>query len=123
MMKSLWLLAAAALLAGCAGTPLLSGTMGGPSLDALQQMCGAQTQDYRDDAQPVHSTLLDAYIASRRGALTKDDYCTFQTSLAQHYAALGAANDARARGQWAEFFNEQRVRALSWRASVDPTLR
>jgi hypothetical protein len=115
---------AAALLAGClgVGTPSLNGGFGAPSLVALQEMCGAQPVNYGVDAQPVYSTLFDAYVASRHGKISKPDFCAFQASIAQQYAALGAQGGAT-RGQWAVFFNEQRAKALSWRAAVDPTLR
>jgi hypothetical protein len=62
-------------------------------------------------------------VASKRGGLSKADYCAFQTALAQRYAAQGASADPQVRRQWVEFFNAQRVKALSWRAAVDPTLR
>jgi hypothetical protein len=115
-------LSAAALLAGCVGTPSLNGGFGAPSLVALQEMCGAQPVNYGNDAQPVYSALFDAYVASRHGKISKPDFCAFQASIAQQYAALGAGGGAT-RGQWATFFNEQRAKALSWRAAVDPTLR
>ncbi|HLX02084.1 MAG TPA: hypothetical protein VKS80_08180 [Trinickia sp.] len=113
---------AAALLAGCVGTPSLNGGFGAPSLVALQEMCGAEAVNYRDDAQPVYSTLFDAYVATRHGRISKPDFCAFQASIAQRYSALGSGG-GETRGQWATFFNEQRAKALSWRAAVDPTLR
>ncbi len=122
-MRVLWTIGAAALLAGCISTPSLNGTMGAPSFADLQQMCGAQTVDYGQDAQSVYVTLFDAYVASRRGGLTKDNYCLFQQSIAQQYTALGTSTDPQVRNRWVAFFNEQRVKALSWRATVDPTLR
>jgi hypothetical protein len=122
-MRVLWMIGVAALAAGCVSTPSLNGTMGAPSFASLQQMCGAQTVDYGNDAQSVYTTLFDAYVASRRGKLSKDDYCAFQASIAQHYSALGTSSDPQARNQWVTFFNRQRVMAISWRAAVDPTLR
>jgi hypothetical protein len=85
-------------------------------------MCGAQSVDFGRDAQAVYSAFFDEYVASRRGRISKADFCAFQATITQQYMALGAG-DAAMRGQWAVFFNEQRARALSWRASVDPTLR
>jgi hypothetical protein len=122
-MRVLWMIGVAALGAGCVSTPSLNGTMGAPSFASLQQMCAAQTVDYGNDAQSVYTTLFDAYVASRRGKLSKEDYCAFQTSIAQQYTALGASSDPQARNQWVTFFNRQRVKAISWRAAVDPTLR
>ncbi|BFG72395.1 hypothetical protein PTKU46_04280 [Paraburkholderia terrae] len=127
-MRGLWKTGAAALsiavaLAGCVSTPSLNGTLGAPSFADLQAMCGSQPADYGSDAQSVYVTLFDAYVASKRGGLSKADYCAFQTALAQRYAAQGASTDPQVRRQWVEFFNAQRVRALSWRAAVDPTLR
>ncbi|MEI6001154.1 hypothetical protein H3V53_29445 [Paraburkholderia bengalensis] len=127
-MRGLWKTSAAALsiavaLTACVSTPSLNGTLGAPSFADLQSMCGAQPADYGSDAQSVYVTLFDAYVANRRGGLSKADYCAFQTSIAQRYAALGASGDPAARNQWVEYFNAQRVKALSWRAAVDPTLR
>ena len=122
-MRGIWMIGAAALVAGCVGTPDLGGTWGAPSFAALQQMCGPQSVDYGSDAQGVYSTMFDAYVASRHGGLSKDGFCGFQTSLAQHYATLGASSDPQARNQWVAFLLDQRVKALSWRAAVDPTLR
>jgi|SRR6516164_4584718 hypothetical protein len=125
-MRGLWKTGAAALsmvLAGCVSTPSLNGTLGAPSFVDLQAMCGGQPVDYGGDAQSVYVTLFDAYVASKRGGLSKADYCAFETAIAQRYAAQGASSDPQARSQWVEFFNAQRVKALSWRAAVDPTLR
>jgi len=127
-MRGLWKTSAAALsiavaLTACVSTPSLNGTLGAPSFADLQSMCGAQPADYGSDAQSVYVTLFDAYVANRRGGPSKADYCAFQTSIAQRYAALGASGDRAARNQWVEYFNAQRVKALSWRAAVDPTLR
>ena len=121
-MRGLGMIGVAAVLAGCVGTPSVNGGFGAPSLAALQEMCGAQPANYGDDAQPVYSALYDAYVASRHGRISKPDFCSFQTAIARQYAALGAGGPST-RGQWASFFNEQRARALSWRAAVDPTLR
>jgi hypothetical protein len=79
--------------------------------------------DYGNEAQSVYTTFFDAYIASRRGKVSTADYCAFQTSIAQHYSTLGTSSDPQARNQWAAYFLDQRARALSWRAAVDPTLR
>lgn len=97
--------------------------MGAPSFASLQQMCSAQTVDYGNDAQGVYATLFDAYVANRRGRLSKEDYCAFQTEIAQRYTSQGASTDPQIRDQWVAFFTEQRARAISWRAAVDPTLR
>ncbi|WP_109478827.1 hypothetical protein [Paraburkholderia sp. C35] len=127
-MRGIWMTGAAALsiaaaLTGCVSTPSLSGTMGAPSFADLQAMCGSQPADYGSDAQSVYVTMFDAYVANRRGGLSKADYCAFQTALAQRYTAQGASSDPQVRNQWVAFFNAQRVKALSWRAAVDPTLR
>ncbi|MGA3250914.1 MAG: hypothetical protein ABSD12_22635 [Paraburkholderia sp.] len=122
-MRGLWVIGAAALLAGCVSTPSLSGSVGAPSFVALQQMCSAAPVDYGNEAQSVYTTFFDAYIASRRGKVSTADYCAFQTSIAQHYSTLGTSSDPQARNQWAAYFLDQRARALSWRAAVDPTLR
>ena len=122
-MRVLWMIGAAALVTGCVSSPSLNGTMGAPSFVSLQQMCGAQTVDYGNDAQGVYATLFDAYVANRSGKLSKDDFCAFQTSIAQHYTSLGTSADPQARNQWVTFFTDQRAKAISWRAAVDPTLR
>jgi hypothetical protein len=122
-MRGLWIIGATALLAGCVSTPSLSGSLGAPSFVALQQMCSAAPMDYGNDAQSVYTTFYDAYVANRRGKVSTTDYCAFQTSVAQHYSTLGASSDPQARNQWAAYFLDQRARALSWRAAVDPTLR
>ncbi|HEX3635164.1 MAG TPA: hypothetical protein VHV99_06685 [Paraburkholderia sp.] len=122
-MRGLWIIGAAALLTGCVSSPSLNGTMGAPSFASLQQMCSAQPVDYGNDAQGVYATLFDAYVANRRGKLSKDDYCAFQASLAQRYASQGVSTDPQVRNQWVAFFIDQRAKALSWRAAVDPTLR
>jgi hypothetical protein len=122
-MRGLWTIGTAALLAGCVGTPSLSGTFGAPTFASLQQMCGGQSMDYGSDAQPVYSALFDAYVASRRQRVSKDDYCAFQATLAQQYTALGTSSEPQAREKWAAFFLAQRVKAIGWRAAVDPTLR
>ena len=122
-MRGLLMLGAAALLAGCVASPSLTGTMGAPSFVSLQQMCSAQTVDYGNDAQGVYAMLFDAYVVNRRGRLSKDDYCAFQTSIAERYRSQGASADPQVRNQWVAFLTEQRARAISWRAAVDPTLR
>lgn len=127
-MRGIWKTGAGALsialaLAGCVSTPSLNGTLGAPSFADLQAMCASQPADYGSDAQSVYVTLFDAYVAHKRGGVSKADYCAFQTALAQRYAAQGASTDPAVRNQWVAFFNAQRVKALSWRAAVDPTLR
>jgi hypothetical protein len=131
-MKRLWRglwagmgVAAAALVAGCGvGQPAsLNGGLGAPSFSQLQQMCDGAAPNYGADARSVYSTLLDAYVAERHKRLSKEEYCAFQTSIAQQYTALGASSDPKARSQWASFFNDQRAKAISWRADVDPMLR
>jgi hypothetical protein len=122
-MRAVWWMGAAALLAGCANTPNLAGSFGAPSFAALQQMCGTAPADYGSDAQPVYTTFLDAYVAHRHGHLSKDAYCEFQASIAQHYETLAKSSDPQARNQWVSYFLDQRAQAISWRAAVDPTLR
>ncbi|CAG4890715.1 hypothetical protein [Paraburkholderia saeva] len=122
-MRGIWIAGTAVLLAGCVSTPDLGGTMGAPSFTSLQEMCGGQALDYGKDAQSVYSTLFDAYVGSGRGKGSKDAYCAFQTELAQHYAAQGASSDAHMRDQWVSYLTSQRAKALSWRATVDPSLR
>ena len=122
-MRRLWVLGAATLLAGCVGTPSLSGSMGAPSFAALQQMCSAAPVNYASDAQSVYTTFYDAYVANRHGKVSTADYCSFQSAIAQNYTRLGASSDPQARSQWAAFFLDQRAKAISWRAAVDPTLR
>ncbi|CAH2803392.1 MAG: FIG00453008: hypothetical protein [uncultured Paraburkholderia sp.] len=118
------MIGAAALLAGYAGTPTnLGGTVGAPSFVSLQQMCVAQPVDYGNSAQDVYATFFDAYVANRRGKLSKDDFCAFQSSIAQRYSSEGKSSDPQVRNQWITFFIDQRVRTISWRATVDPTLR
>ena len=107
----------AALLAGCAGW----GGFNAPSLGALQQVCGAPS-DYGAETATVYPALLDAYVAYRHGRLSQGDYCGFQTSIAREHAALAAGGSAASAG-WADFINDARAKALSWRAAVDPTLR
>ena len=128
-MRGLWTtgligtVGAVALLAGCVSTPSLSGSLGAPSFAALQQICAATPVDYGSEAQSVYTTFYDAYVANQRGKLSKDDYCAFQTAIAQHYTTLGTSSDPQARNQWAAFFLDQRAKAISLRAAVDPTLR
>ncbi|WP_174771971.1 hypothetical protein [Paraburkholderia sp. SG-MS1] len=122
-MRGLLMTGAAALLTGCVSSPSLTGTMGAPSFEALQRMCTAQPVDYGKDAQGVYAALFDAYVANRRGALSKDDFCAFQAAIAQRHASEGNSADPQVRNQWVEFFTAQRAKALSWRSAVDPTLR
>ncbi|MFL9928459.1 hypothetical protein P0D88_04130 [Paraburkholderia sp. RL18-103-BIB-C] len=122
-MRGLLMIGATALLAGCVSSPSLNGTMGAPSFEALQQMCTAQTVDYGQDAQGVYAAMFDAYVATRRGKVSKDEFCAFQASIAQRHASEGVSTDPQVRNRWVEFFTDQRAKALSWRAAVDPTLR
>ena len=122
-MRGFLTIGAVALLAGCVSSPSLTGTMGARSFVSIQQMCSAQTVDYGNDAQGVYAAMFDAYVANRHGKLSKDDFCAFQASIAQRYASQGASADPLVRNQWVTFFTDQRARALSWRAAVDPTLR
>ncbi|HEY2608458.1 MAG TPA: hypothetical protein VGJ10_21055 [Paraburkholderia sp.] len=122
-MRGLLMIGATALLAGCVSSPSLNGTMGAPSFEALQQMCTAQTVDYGQDAQGVYAAMFDAYVATRRGKVSKDEFCAFQASIAQRHASEGMSTDPQVRNRWVEFFTDQRAKALSWRAAVDPTLR
>jgi hypothetical protein len=122
-MRGIGMIGAAALLAGCVSTPSLTGTPGAPSFAALQQMCGQQTVDYGQDSQNVYVTFFDAYVAHKRGGLSQDNYCAFQQSIAQHYTELGTSSDREARNRWVAFFNDQRAKAITWRAAVDSTLR
>jgi hypothetical protein len=113
----------AMLLAGCVGTPSMSGSMGAPSLAALQSMCGASVADYGPDAQNVYSAFFDAYVAQKRGKVSRERYCAFQAAIASQHAAYLAGRTPQAQSTWATFFNDQRAMAMSWRASVDPSLR
>jgi hypothetical protein len=124
-MRMRWVsgIAGAALLAGCVSTPSLDGSFGAPSFSALQGMCAASPVDYGADAQSVYSTFYDAYVAQRRGGLSKERFCAFQTAIAERYRAYRANPGAEAQSAWANFFLDQRAQALSWRAAVDPTLR
>ncbi|MDG0023395.1 hypothetical protein [Trinickia sp. Y13] len=115
------LAAGAVLLAGCTVMPELSGAAGASRFAALQTMCGAQI-DYGADAQSVYATLFDAYVAYRHGKLAQSDYCAFEAGIAEHYR-LRAGGGADAQRAWVQYFNAQRVRAIDWRAQVDPTLR
>ncbi len=109
----------------CAGTMWLTGCAGllpsGSSFATLQSGCGADT-DYGADAQSVYSTLTDAYVAYRHGRLSQADYCAFERDIASHYR-MRAAGGPDAQRAWAEYFNAQRVKAIDWRAPIDPTLR
>lgn len=124
-MRGMAMIGAAALLAGCAGAVPTSvdGGWGAPSFAALQQMCGAQTVDYGNDAQAVYSAVFDAWVAQRHGKLPQTQFCGFQAALAKQYAEFGPSSDPAARNQWVSFLNDQRANALSWRAAVDSTLR
>jgi hypothetical protein len=110
--------AALVLVAGCAAG--VAG-FGVPSLTELEAPCGAQA-DYGADTPAVYSTLLDAYVAYRHGRIAKADYCAFQASISQQHAALESGGPG-ARPAWAAFFNDARVKAIDWRAAVDPSLR
>ena len=122
-MRGLSIIGATALLAGCVSSPSLEGTRGATSFVALQQMCSPQTVDYGPDAQNVYAAFFDAYVANRRGRLSKEDFCAFQASIAQRHASEGVSADPQVRNQWVDFFTAQRAKALSWRSTVDPTLR
>ncbi|WP_345811669.1 hypothetical protein AAGS40_12265 [Paraburkholderia sp. PREW-6R] len=123
-MRGILMIGAAALLAGCVSSPTsLEGSAGAPSFVSLQQMCTAQAVDYGHDAQNVYVTFFDAYVANRHGRLSKQDFCAFQASIAQRYTSEAVGSDPQTRNQWVTFLNEQRAKALSWRAAVDPTLR
>jgi hypothetical protein len=116
VVAALWALG----VGGCASTPL-SGAFGPPSFEALQRVCGAPL-DYGDETPAVYSAFDDAYVAYRREGLAKNDYCGFQASVAEHHRAL-VEGGAGARADWAAFFNAARVKAIDWRAAVDPSLR
>ncbi|RDU99794.1 hypothetical protein [Trinickia dinghuensis] len=109
----------------CAGTVLVGGCAAvfgsGQSFSALQASCGAQT-DYGADAQSVYSALVDAYVAYRYGRLSQAQYCAFGNDMASHYR-MRTAGGPDAQRAWADYFNAQRVKAIDWRAQVDPTLR
>lgn len=111
------------MLSGCVSTPDMSGSMGAPSLSALQTMCGTTAADYGTDAQSVYSALFDAYVAQKRGGLSKEQFCAFQAGIAGQHSVFTADRTTQAQSAWATFFANQRAQALSWRAAVDPTLR
>ncbi|AME23928.1 MULTISPECIES: hypothetical protein [Burkholderiaceae] len=113
----------ALVLGGCVSTPDMSGSMGAPSLSALQSMCGSTAVDYGADAQSVYSALFDAYVARKRGKVSKDQFCAFQAGIADQHSTFAASRTTEAQSAWATFFADQRAQALSWRAAVDPTLR
>jgi len=120
MRIGMWAGACAVVLAGCsAGTPPLAGNWRAPSFVDLQTSCGGTAHDWGADAQPVYSTLYDAYVAKRYRGLTQANYCTFVNELSARYAAP----DAAGRAGWVAYFNGARAQAVSWRAAVDPTLR
>ncbi len=112
-----------AVLAGCVATPNIDGSSGAPSFSALQEMCGTTQVDYGGDAPSVYTAFFDAYVAQRRGGLSKDRYCAFQGTIAARYGVYRANPGPEAQSAWASFFLDQRAQALSWRAAVDPTLR
>jgi hypothetical protein len=110
--------------AGCVNQPGVEGRWLAPSFVALQQMCpSVQQPDYGSTAPRIYWTVHDAYVASRHGKLTHEQFCAFQASLAQHYTALAQSTDAKARNEWVAWFNNQRAAAVNWRAAVDPSLR
>jgi hypothetical protein len=113
----------ALMLGGCLSAPDVAGSGRAPSLAALQAMCGGSAVDYGTDAQGVYSAFLDAYIAQKRGKLPKEQYCAFQAGIASQYAAFSASRTPAAQSAWALFFADQRAQAITWRATVDPTLR
>ena len=120
------MIGAAVLAVGCAGCANTSGLVGGwsvPPFAQLQQMCGVKQADYGADTQAVYSAVYDAWVANRHGKLPQAQFCSFQADLAQQYATHGVGGNAQARNKWVTYLNEQRAQALSWRASVDPTLR
>ncbi|PMS21319.1 hypothetical protein C0Z18_08210 [Trinickia dabaoshanensis] len=104
---------------GCAGV-----LPSGASFATLRAGCGADAAgtDYGADAQSVYSTLFDAYVAYRHRRLSQADYCAFESDIASHYRGR-AAGGPDAQAAWAGYFNAQRVKAIDWRAQVDPTLR
>jgi hypothetical protein len=110
--------AVALLAAGCAGVL----GFGAPPLSELEAQCGVQMTDYGPDTPAVYSALLDAYVAYRHRHITQSEYCAFQASIAQQHAALMSGGPG-ARRAWADFFNDARVKAIDWRAPVDPSLR
>lgn len=114
----------ALMLGGCLSAPDVAGSGGAPSLAALQSMCGdGGAVDYGADAQSVYSAFLDAYVAQKRGKLPKEQFCAFQKGIASQYAVFSANRTAEAQSAWALFFADQRAQAITWRATVDPTLR
>ncbi|MDR5736626.1 MULTISPECIES: hypothetical protein [unclassified Caballeronia] len=113
----------AAALGGCVSTPSLEGSYGAPSFSALQAQCDSTPTDYGADAQSVFSAFYDAYVAERRGGLSREQFCAFQRGIAERHRAFIANPGAEARSAWATFILGERARALSWRAAVDPTLR
>jgi hypothetical protein len=113
---------AAMLVAACAA-PVFGGGASGTPLAEMQQMCGEQAVDFGPYAGAVQSATADALVANRRGRVSHEQFCAFQTALAQQYAKSGTSSDPQARAQWIRFLNDQRATAISWRAFVDPTLR
>ena len=115
-----WMMAAA-----CAGAVLVTGCVGvfggGERFAQMRASCGAGL-DYGVDAPSVRATLFDAYVAYRHGRLSAAEYCAFDRDIANHYR-MRAAGGPDAQRAWADYFNAQRVKAIDWRAQVDPTLR
>ncbi len=97
------------LLAGCESTPNMSGSTWAPSLAQLQSMCGGLGADYGVDAQSVYSAFFDAYVAQKRGKVSKEQYCAFQTAIAEKHAAYAADRTPQAQSAWVTFFNDQRA--------------
>jgi len=110
-------------LGACVTTPSLDGSFGAPSFGALQDMCATASTDWGADAQSVYSAFFDAYVAERRGGLSKERFCAFQAGIAERHRAYVANPGPAAQSAWANFLLDQRAQALSWRAAVDPTLR
>lgn len=127
MRKAILTLLAGALgavaLAGCVGVPGLDGAAGGPPMTELTALCGTANVDYGAEAESVYPALLDAYVANRRGGISKEKMCAFQSAIAERHAAYAANPTREAQSGWASFVLGQRAQALSWRANVDPTLR
>ena len=114
----------AALLAGCVGTPNLDGTMGAPSFNALQGMCGTSSPvDYGADAQSVYSAFYDAYVAEQRSGLTRERFCAFQTAIAERYRMYRSNPSPEAQSAWASFFLDQRAQAQQLELCLSPFWR
>ncbi len=111
-MRGLLMIGAAALLAGCVSSPSLKGRWARRRSKRCSRCAAAQTVDYGNDAQGVYAAVFDAYVASRRGGLSKEDFCAFQASIAQRHASQGVSTDPQVRNQWVEFFTDQRAKAI-----------